>query len=81
MDRRHVAEAGGTAVACTVAAALTFEFVGGRIDPAFVLGIGLCAGIAESANYRARTGHSERVAAEAPDVAGEALDEPVESED
>ena len=79
MDRRHAVEAGGAAVACTLAAGLTFEFVAGRIDPAFVLGIGLCAGIAASANYRARTGHSERVAAEAPDV--EALDGAEETED
>jgi len=71
MDQRHVLEAGGGAVACTVAAAGTFQYVAGTIDPVFVFGIGLCAAIAASANYRARTGHSEQVADEAPTVESE----------
>lgn len=84
MDHRHVLEAGGTAVACLVAAAGTFRFVAGAIDWVFVLGIGLCAGIAASANYQARTGHSEQVADEAPTVDTEstpdAFDDAVEGE-
>lgn len=80
MEQRHVVEAGGTAVACTIAAAATFQVVGGAIDWAFVLGIGLCAAIAASANYQARTSHSEQVADSAPTVEGEALEDPIESE-
>jgi|GEM_PF-2006135 len=75
MEQRHALEAGGAAVACFVAAAGTFQFVAGAIDWVFVFGIGLCAGIAASANYRARTSHSEQVADEAPTVDAEALDE------
>jgi hypothetical protein len=75
MEQRHALEAGGTAVACSVAAAGTFQFVAGAIDWVFVLGIGLCAGIAASANYRARTSHSEQVADEAPTVDAEVLDD------
>lgn len=80
MDQRHVLEGGGAAVACTVAAAATFQYVAGTVDWVFVLGIGLCAAIAASANYRARTAHSEQVADEAPTVDGERAAEPSESE-
>lgn len=81
MEQRQVLEAGGTALACTIAAAATFQYVGGAIDWAFVLGIGLCAAIAAAANYQARTSHSEQVADSAPTVDAETLEEPVESED
>lgn len=67
MDRRGTVESGGAAVACAVAAAATFQVVAGAIDWALVLGIGVCAGIAGAANYRARVGHSENVADEAPE--------------
>jgi len=75
MEQRHVLEAGGSAVACTVAAAATFQYVAGAIDWAFVLGIGVCAAIAASANYQARTSHSEHVADEAPTVDGDRFDD------
>ena len=69
MEQRGMAESGGAAVACAVAAAATFQVVAGGIDWPLVLGIGLCAGIAGAANYKARTGHSANVADEAPAVA------------
>ena len=68
MDRRGLVESGGTALACALAAAGTFQFVAGTIDWVLVLGIAMCAAIAASANYRARVDHSEQVADEAPDV-------------
>ena len=66
MDRRGNVESGGAALACAVAAAVTFQVVAGAVDWVLVIGIGMCAGIAGAANYRARTGHSESVADEAP---------------
>lgn len=75
MEQRGMVESGGAAVACAVAAAVTFQVVAGGIDWALVLGIGMCAGIAGAANYQARSGHSAKVADEAPDVS------PPDSED
>lgn len=69
MDRREAFEAGGAALACMVAATGTFYAVAGAVDWVLVLGIGVCAAIAAAANYRARVGHSERVADEAPEAA------------
>lgn len=66
MEQRGMVEAGGAALACAVAAAVTFQVVGGTVDWVFVLGIGMCAGIAGAANYQGRTKHSEKVADEAP---------------
>ncbi|WP_226011559.1 hypothetical protein [Halomicrobium salinisoli] len=66
MDRREAIEAGGAALACMVAGAGTFYAVAGAVDWVLVLGIGMCAAIAAAANYRARVGHAEQVADEAP---------------
>ncbi|WP_225332764.1 hypothetical protein [Halomicrobium urmianum] len=66
MDRREALEAGGAALACMVAATGTFYAVAGVVDWALVLGIGVSAAIAAAANYRARVGHAEQVADEAP---------------
>lgn len=66
MDQRGMLESGGAALACTLAAAVTFQAITGGIDWALVLGIGMCAGIAGAANYQARTKHSDLVADEAP---------------
>jgi|AntDeeMinimDraft_4_1070355.scaffolds.fasta_scaffold00155_14 hypothetical protein len=66
MDRRGIAESGGAALACALAAAATFQALDVTIDWALVLGFGMCAGIAGAANYQARTKHSEKVADEAP---------------
>lgn len=75
MEKRGMLESGGAALACAIAAAVTFRVVAGGVDWILVLGIGMCAGIAGAANYQARTGHSAKVADEAPDVA------PPDSED
>lgn len=66
MEKRGMAESGGAALACALAAAVTLQFVAGTIDWTLVVGIGMSAGIAGAANYQARTGHSEKVADEAP---------------
>lgn len=66
MERRGILEAGGAALACSLAAVGTFRVVAGAVDWVLVVGIGTCAAIAGAANYRARTGHSDRVADEAP---------------
>lgn len=66
MEQRGIVEAGGAALACALAAAGTFQVVAGVVDWVLVVGIGMCAGIAGAANYRARTGHSANVADEAP---------------
>ena len=68
MEQRGMVESGGAALACALAAAVTFSFVAGTVDWVLVIGIGTCAAIAGAANYRARTGHSQRVADEAPDA-------------
>lgn len=81
MDGRHALEAGGAAVACLLSAAGTFQYVAGTVDWAFVAGIGLCAALAASANYRARTGHSEQVADEAPGVEPPSTEDALETED
>lgn len=68
MEKRGMAESGGAALACALAAAVTFQFVAGMIDWTLVVGIGTSAGIAGAANYQARITHSQKVADEAPDA-------------
>lgn len=66
MDGYWLAEVGGAALACTVAAAVTLQVVAGTVDLMLVVGIGMVAGIASAANRQARSQHSDLVADEAP---------------
>lgn len=61
MDVYWVAEVGGAALACTVAAAVTTQVVANTIDPMLALGIGMVAGIAAAANRQARVSHAQYV--------------------
>ncbi|MBV0925515.1 hypothetical protein KTS45_15015 [Halomicroarcula limicola] len=68
MDRRGTAEVVGSALVSGGLAVAGLRLFAGSID--WVLVVGLVAGvaIAAAANYRGRTGHADRVAAEAPEV-------------
>lgn len=68
MDRRGLAEALGAALVSGVLAVVGQLLAVGAVD--WVLVVGLVAGvaIAAAANYRARTGHADAVADEAPEV-------------
>jgi len=68
MDQRGLLEAGGAAVVSGgLATAGLWLFVGAG-DSVLVVGLAAGVGIAAAANYRARTGHADGVAAEAPEV-------------
>ena len=71
MDRRGLAEslgAGlGTGLLTTVAQLLVVD----TVSWIPVVGLVLCVALAAAANYRARTGHAETVASEAPEVTAE----------
>jgi len=66
MDRRGIVEIAGAALACSLAAAITFQVVASTVDWILVIGIGMTAAIAAAANYQARTAHSAAVADSAP---------------
>ncbi|WP_276273728.1 hypothetical protein [Haloarcula litorea] len=66
MDRRGLAETGGSALVAGALAAVGLRLFVGRVDWLLVVGVVAGVTIATAANYRARTGHAERVAAEAP---------------
>jgi len=83
MDRRGIAEAGGAAaVSGAVAIAVLLQVVG-YIDWVLVIGTTAGVAIAAAANYRARTGHAEAVADEAPDVTAHNYEEytPIKARD
>jgi predicted ABC-type sugar transport system permease subunit len=66
MDGYWLAEVGGAALACVLAAAVTFQVVGGSVNVPVVAGIGTTAAIAAAANRQARHRHAAAVADEAP---------------
>jgi hypothetical protein len=68
MDRRGIAEVGGLSLAGGVLAIAVQRAVVGSVDSVLVVGLVSCVAIAAAANYRARTGHAAKVAAEAPAV-------------
>ena len=63
-----MAEAGAAALISGAVAAGTVWMVAGTIDWMLVVGLAAGAAIAAAANYRARTGHADAVADEAPEV-------------
>lgn len=68
MERRGIAEAVAGALLSGGVAAGTLLAVAGTVDWVLVAGLAMGAAIAAAANYRARTGHAEAVAGEAPAV-------------
>lgn len=66
MDGYWLAEVGGAALACALAAAVTFAVVGGSVNVPLAVGIGMTAAIAAAANRQARRRHAAAVAEEAP---------------
>ena len=75
MDRRGIAEAGGAALVSGVVAIGALLLVVGYIDWVLVIGLAVGVAIAAAANYRARTGHADAVAAEAPAVTADNYEE------
>jgi hypothetical protein len=68
MEQRGVLEAGGAALVSAGLAIGVLVVVVGAIDWVLVAGLAIGAAIAAAANYRARTGHADAVAEEAPEV-------------
>ena len=68
MERRGIAEAGGAALASGLLAIAALWLAVGYIDWVLVVGLAAGVAIAAAANYRARTGHADAVATEAPEV-------------
>ena len=79
MDQRGLLEAGGAAVVSGALATAGLWLFAGGVD--WVLVVGLTAGVAlaAAANYRARTGHADGVAAEAPEVTVDNYEEHTQS--
>ena len=75
METRGIVEAVAAGLTSGVAAAGTLQVVAGTIDLPLVVGLAAGAAIAAAANYRARTGHAETVAEEAPEVNAENYEE------
>jgi len=63
-----MAEAGGAALVSGLLAIVALWLVVGYIDWVLVIGLAAGVAIAAAANYRARTGHADAVATEAPEV-------------
>ncbi|MBX0322659.1 hypothetical protein EGH21_06410 [Halomicroarcula sp. F13] len=75
MDRRGVAETvGGALVSAGLAVAGLWLFAG-YVDWVLVVGLAAGVAIATAANYRARTGHAENVATEAPDATADTYED------
>jgi hypothetical protein len=68
MERRGLVEAGGAALVSGLLAIVGLWLAVGYVDWVLVIGLTVGVAIAAAANYRARTGHAEAVAAEAPQV-------------
>ncbi|MDS0278845.1 hypothetical protein NDI85_13680 [Halomicroarcula sp. S1AR25-4] len=66
MDRRGIAETVGAALVSGGLAVVGLWLFADYVDWVLVVGLVACVAIATAANYRARTGHAENVAAEAP---------------
>jgi hypothetical protein len=75
METRGIVEAVAAALISGVAAAGTLQVVAGTIDWPLVVGLATGAALAAAANYRARTGHAETVAEEAPEVTADNYEE------
>lgn len=71
MDVHWLAEVGGAAVACALAAGVTTQVVAGELNLMLVAGIGMTAAIAAAANRQARERHTAAVAEEAPTEGGD----------
>ncbi|WP_135303377.1 hypothetical protein [Haloarcula amylovorans] len=68
MDGRGIAEVVGSALVSGGLAVAGLWLFAGYIDWVLVVGLTVGVAIAAAANYRGRTGHADRVAAEAPEV-------------
>jgi len=68
MDRRGLAEALGAALVSGVLAVVGQLLAIGAVDWVLVAGLVAAVAIAAAANYRARTGHADAVADEAPEA-------------
>jgi len=68
MERRGLVEAGGAALVSSVLAVAGLWLAVGYVDWVLVVGLAAGVAIAAAANYRARIGHAEAVAEEAPEV-------------
>jgi hypothetical protein len=68
MEQRGIAEAVAGALSSGGVATGTLLVVAGAVDWVLVVGFAMSVAIAAAANYRARTGHAEAVAEEAPAV-------------
>jgi hypothetical protein len=75
MEQRGIAEAGAAAGISGAVAAGTLVVVAGTIDWPVVVGLAAGGALAAAANYRARTGHAEGVAEEAPQVTADNYEE------
>lgn len=75
MNRRGLAETVGSALVSGGLAAAALQLFVGRINWVLVVGLALCVALAAAANYRARTGHANRVADKAPEVGPDNYDE------
>ncbi|PSP62970.1 hypothetical protein BRC76_03840 [Halobacteriales archaeon QH_8_67_36] len=83
MDRRGIAEAGGGALVSGLLAIGVLWFAVGYVDWVLVVGLAAGVAIAAAANYRARTGHADAIATEAPEVTADDFedDTPVKAGD
>ncbi len=68
MERRGIAEAGGAALVSALLAIAALWLAVGYVDWVLVASTAIGVAIAAAANYRARTGHADAVATEAPEV-------------
>ncbi|WP_254272895.1 hypothetical protein [Haloarcula marina] len=68
MEPRGIAEIGGSALVSAGLAVAGLWLFAGYVDWVLVVGLAACVAIATAANYRARTGHAENVAATAPET-------------
>ncbi|MDS0260407.1 hypothetical protein NDI56_13465 [Haloarcula sp. S1CR25-12] len=75
MEPRGIAEAGGAALVSGVLAIAGLWLAVGYIDWVLVIGLAAGVAIAAAANYRARTGHADAVATEAPEVTADNFEE------
>lgn len=75
MDRRGIVEVLGGALVSGGLAAVALQLFVGRVAWVPVVGLAAAVGIAAAANYRARVGHAEQVATEAPEVTAQKVEE------
>jgi len=79
MDQRGLLEAGGAAVVSGGLATAGLWLFVGAVDWVLVTGLTVGVAIAAAANYRARTGHADGVAEEAPEVTADDFEDHTQS--